>query len=206
MITVMEHIDRRIRRTKKLLGDALIALALEKDFDDVTIQEITDRADIGYRTFFRHYADKEELLIDVLGNIRMEMQEFIGPPPVEQFLDPEIQDMAQIGKAMNFNHVQLFRHVQDNQDLYRVLLFGKRDLIQPMKDFAIQEFKKNYVLQLETPVPFEILINHTVSSMVTLIRWWLESDMSYTPEEMGEFAFRLIILPIRDTVIEGLSK
>ena len=43
----MNSTDRRVRRTQKSLGDALIALALEKDFDEITIQEITDRADIG---------------------------------------------------------------------------------------------------------------------------------------------------------------
>jgi AcrR family transcriptional regulator len=40
----MEQADRRVRRTKKSLEDALIALTLEKEYDEITIQEITDRA------------------------------------------------------------------------------------------------------------------------------------------------------------------
>ncbi len=202
----MEQEDRRVRRTKKLLGEALIALALDQDFEEITIQEITDRADIGYRTFFRHYADKDELLLDVLSHVRDEMREFMGPPPIEQFINPKDRVAEEISAAIDFRHVQLFQHVQDNQDLYRVLLFGNRNLLQPMKDFAIQEFKANFPQQLKTPVPFDILINHIISTMINLVRWWLEADLPYTPEEMGEYAFQLIIQPIRDMVMETLAK
>jgi AcrR family transcriptional regulator len=196
----MEHVDRRIRRTKKSLGDALIAIALEKGYDDITIQEITDRADIGYRTFFRHYADKEELLRDVLQTIRQEMPGLMSPPPFEVFIDPNIQasDLPNI--------TVLFRHVQDNSDLYRVLLLSDHSLIQPLKAFAIEEFKNNFGELRETSVPFDITAYHMVSAMIALIRWWLEADMPYTPEEMGEFAFQLVILPIRDMVLETLSQ
>ncbi len=204
--THMEQIDRRIRRTKKSLADALIALALEKEYDGITIQEITDRADIGYRTFFRHYADKDELLLDVLGNIRVEMQEFMGPPPFEEFINPEYTEIDQISQAINFRHVQFFEHVQANADLYRVLLFGNRTLLQPLKEFAIQEFQSNYAIDVETAVPFEIIINHIISTMINLVRWWLEADMPYSPEEMGEYAFRLVFLPIRDMVVQALTE
>ena len=77
----MEHVDRRVRRTKKSLAEALIDLALEKAYDEITIQEITDRADIGYRTFFRHYSDKDELLEDVLSTEMMAMRALMAPPP-----------------------------------------------------------------------------------------------------------------------------
>src|SRR5258706_3540102 len=57
--------DKRVRRTQKLLATALIELTLEKGYEAITIRDITDRADIGYATFFRHYHDKDDLLQDV---------------------------------------------------------------------------------------------------------------------------------------------
>ena len=196
----MNQTDRRVRRTQKSLGDALIALALEKDYDEITIQEITDRADIGYRTFFRHYSDKDELLNDVLSTIKVEMRELMGPPPFEFFTDPNVQadDLP--------NSKILFEHVQENSNLYRVLLFSNRGLVQPLKDFAIQEFKANYGTFLETDIPFEILTNHMISSMITLVRWWLNNDMCHSPEEMGDYAFRLIIQPIRNLILQGIKE
>ena len=84
----MEHVDRRVRRTKKSLGNALIALTLEKEYEEITIQEITERADVGYRTYFRHYADKDELLKDVLSTTMMELRELMSPPTPEIMVDP----------------------------------------------------------------------------------------------------------------------
>jgi AcrR family transcriptional regulator len=196
----MNSTDRRVRRTQKALGDALIALALEKDYDEITIQEITERADIGYRTFFRHYSDKDELLNDVLGSIREEMRGLMTPPPFELLSDPSAQ-----GNDLPDSKV-LFEHVQANSDLYRVLLFSNRGLVQPLKEFAIQEFKENYGALLETDIPIDILTNHMVASMITLVRWWLDNDMCHSPEEMGMYAFQLIIQPIRELILEKLSK
>jgi AcrR family transcriptional regulator len=196
----MEQIDRRVRRTKKSLEDALIALALEKEYDEITIQEITDRADIGYRTFFRHYSDKDALLKDVLGTTMMELRELMAPPPLEFFTDPDAQAANLTDSAV------LFRHVQEHSDLYRVLLFSDRNIVQPSKEFAIQEFKANYGSLIETAIPFDIIANHMVSAMITLVRWWLDSDMSYSPEDMGEYSYRLIIQPTRELILQALSK
>jgi AcrR family transcriptional regulator len=189
---MMESKDRRVRRTHKLLGDALIELALEKEYDEITIQEITDRADVGYRTFFRHYADKDELLQDVISSVREEMRLLMEPPPIEILMNPNLQaDELPDGQIT----VGLFNHVKENSNLYRVFLFSNRGLVQPLKGVAIQEFRRNYAKQVNTEIPFEIIANHIVASMVTLVRWWLENDMPYTPEEMGKYAFRLIIQP-----------
>jgi len=196
----MNSSDRRVRRTQKLLGDALIALALEKEYEAITIQEITDRADVGYRTFFRHYSDKDELLKDVLSTIRDEMRELMAPPSIESLTDPNGQVADFLEGAI------LFRHVQKNSDLYRVLLFSNRGLVQPLKAFAIQELKANYAPLLDTDIPFDIIANHIISGMITLLRWWLENDMCHSPEEMGQYASGLIFQPTRDLLLQGLSK
>lgn len=54
--------DRRVRRTKRRLKDALLELIEERDYDRITIQDITDRADVGRSTFYSHFTSKEDLL------------------------------------------------------------------------------------------------------------------------------------------------
>src|SRR3954467_12831022 len=54
--------DRRSRRTRHMLEDALVDLMLEKRYDTITVQEIIDRANVGRSTFYAHYLDKEDLL------------------------------------------------------------------------------------------------------------------------------------------------
>ncbi len=54
--------DRRVQRTRQLLEQALLALLEEQDYESITVQQITDRANLGRATFYLHYRDKEQLL------------------------------------------------------------------------------------------------------------------------------------------------
>lgn len=56
-----KRVDLRIRRTKKLLQDAFMALLAEKPFADVTVQDIAERAMINRGTFYDHFPDKQAL-------------------------------------------------------------------------------------------------------------------------------------------------
>lgn len=50
-----KQLDRRVRRTRRALQDSLTSLILEKGYDAVTVEDITDRADLGRTTFYLHY-------------------------------------------------------------------------------------------------------------------------------------------------------
>ena len=58
--------DERARRTCQRLGEALLKLILEKPYEDVTVQEVLDRASVGRSTFYLHYRDKNDLLLSQL--------------------------------------------------------------------------------------------------------------------------------------------
>jgi AcrR family transcriptional regulator len=58
--------DLRIRRTRSLLSNALVALMQEKSIDKITVQEVLDRATVGRSTFYLHYRDKDDLFLCVL--------------------------------------------------------------------------------------------------------------------------------------------
>jgi AcrR family transcriptional regulator len=60
--TQIDKIDPRVRRTRQMLQQSMSELLKEKEFVDITVQEITDRADINRATFYKHFLDKHELL------------------------------------------------------------------------------------------------------------------------------------------------
>ena len=62
-----ETTDRRILRSRRMLMDALATLLKEKDFEDISIQQIADEATLNRATFYPHYLDKNSLLQAMTG-------------------------------------------------------------------------------------------------------------------------------------------
>ena|SRR5258708_2451806 len=174
----MESQDRRVRRTQHLLARALIALILEKGYETVTIRDITERADIGYATFFRHYHDKDELLKEVLDVVLTELIDLLCPADA---------DPATVG-------VLLFRYVQEQSEVVRVLL-RSHALLQPVIKIATQNILNEHTPLPGSAVPLEIAAYHIVTSSISLIQWWLDRQMPYPPEQMGAIYYELILRP-----------
>ena len=78
----MNENDLRVQRSRRLLQEALIQLVIEDGYDHVTIRDITKEAQVGYKTFFRHYDSKEALLQEILNNLIIEFQK-VTPPPTD---------------------------------------------------------------------------------------------------------------------------
>ena len=178
----MQTQDRRIRRTQQLLARALIALTLEKGYEAVTIRDITERADVGYTTFFRHYRDKDELLSDVLEVVLEELTSLLCSPSAST-------DTTSIGTL-------LFRYVQEHSEVVHVLL-ASHALRQRLVERATQTTMNEHKALPESSVPLEVAAQHIVASSMALIDWWLKRQMPYTPERMGQIYEELIIRPTR---------
>jgi AcrR family transcriptional regulator len=177
----MEKLDRRIQRTHKLLADALVVLAQQRGYDSVTIRDITEYADISYSTFFRHYTDKDALLLDLIQNTVAELRAVIGE-----------DHQAKISGNV------LFTHVSDNQALYRALLGGLNSsaIFQRIQEVIVGEVSPNIDVDEEGIIPREIKANHIAASVLALVKWWLDHDTPYSPERMGEIYAALIIKPM----------
>jgi len=191
----MKTTDRRVIRTRRLLGEALVDLSLEKGFDEVSIQDITKRADIGYRTFFRHYENKEALLYDVLENILEEVLNLIVPKA------NELEDNHDFIVIPAENITYLFEHAKENCDLYKVLLSTSSGMGEEIMTFACQAASKNMTKIQNSKVPTDFAVYHIVSSLIAMIRWWLNHNMPYTPNQMGEIASNLILKPTMETLV-----
>jgi len=186
----MLTLDRRIRRTHKLLGEALIELALEKGYKNITIQDVTERADIGYRTYFRHYAGLDELLIDVAKARVDELYEILAIPSAEIALPDPVQFFRESGQT-------LFRHIQKNQTIFRFLLLDDtlRFVLDPVQKSACEKTESLLRALPQKNISAAIAANHIIASAFSLMRWWLENDMPHPPERMGEIFTNLIVKP-----------
>lgn len=179
--------DRRKKRSRNLLGQALLELVREKKFEQITIQDITDRADLNRATFYLHYGSKEELLADSLEAYFDELVQQISTKTMNKPIweNPEADEMV-------------FSHVAEHADLYRVLL-GENGLgyvINRVIDYIAQYSELQLRMGLGTAVtqaPIEIMARHVAGSLYAIITWWLMNDMPYTPQQMAEMTTRLCV-------------
>lgn len=177
----MNEQDRRVKRTQKLLGEALIELMLQKGYDAVTIRDITERADIAYATFFRHYKSKDDLLLQRVDGTLRELETLTAQIPGRYYLN---------------EGVLIFEHMRQNSEFYRRLFesvsFGRRLRQRIADDILVQSFK--HVASTDAPsIPIEIVAHHIAASLLALMEWWLNNRQPYSPQRMGEIYEQLII-------------
>src|SRR6266511_1126158 len=100
--------DRRSQRTRHLLSEALVELIREKDYNAITVSDIIDRANVGRSTFYAHFHDKDDLFVGELDR-------------VIELLSQHIPNQEEIPF---FPSLGLFRHVGEEYELYKSLLWG----------------------------------------------------------------------------------
>jgi AcrR family transcriptional regulator len=190
--------DRRVLRTQKLLGEALIAEALEKGYKNITIQDVTDRADVGYRTYFRHYTGLDELLLSVAQDRLDQFYELLDLPLPGEVVEDPVAAFQSIGTT-------LFQHIQDNQQAFRFLLLDPnlRFVLEPVLERACGKAETILVGLPQGNIPAGVAANHIISSTISLIRWWLENDTPHSPGKMSQIFTDLIIQPTWLVMTEG---
>jgi AcrR family transcriptional regulator len=187
-----ERLDRRVIRTRRLLRDALMELILEKGYDSVTVQDITDRANLGRATFYLHYpGGKDELLISSLERLYEDLAARIAPMTREEWL---------AGQRMP--GLIAFEHAAEQRALYRVILNGGGSgmIARRIREYMAHnsyERLRGWVGDAPTPVPLEIIAQYMAGSLLTLIGWWLEQEQPHSSQEMADYYYRLIMPSVR---------
>jgi AcrR family transcriptional regulator len=177
--------DRRTQRTRHRLGGALVELVEEKRFDDITVQNVIERADVGRATFYSHFRDKEDLF-------EQQWRQF------NERLAQQI-DWDKAGKDSFVPVASFFHHLQEVQPFYRGLVRSRKidwlfqsgiEYLTHHIETALNQRLKPGTGPVDVPIP--ILSNYLASEFFALLKWWLDAGMPYTPESMDKIFHRLI--------------
>lgn len=183
--------DRRIERTRKSAQNALVALILEKHYDEITVQDIIDWANIGRSTFYLHFRDKEDVLFS-------DWKSFLG------FFMQHL-NWENLGTSRLVPIKELFYHLKDFHHFYRALERSRKSerLFRTGVRFLEEEFER-ILSERFTPgrisVPVPALANYLAREIFGLMRWWLESNMPHTPEEMDKVFCDLVMPGLRNAI------
>ena len=177
----------RRQRTRKQLQDAMLELVLEKGFDSIVIQEVTDRADLGRGTFYFHFDSKEDILWSIVED-RIHLTEKTVAESFDGIL-PE--------KPEYYGYLNVFRHVEQNREVYRLLVSGKGS--QAVADRARQYLVEETIRDIENfglyngiGQPPEITAQIVVGLLFSLVYWWIETPNEYSVEDMAAILYRTL--------------
>lgn len=178
--------EKQRQRTRTAIVDATRDLLFERGYQALTIQAITDRADLGYGTFYLHFREKDEAVwavLEMMGGVLMEAinAESLRLP----FPQREYQSW-----------VMMFRYAMQNRDEY-LMLFGRDGsvyLSRRMMEYLVTLHTENLragVYSAGLDLPIEVLAQFMAGAIWRLLIWWLETETEHTPEQLAAMVFQM---------------
>jgi Transcriptional regulator len=171
-------------KTRGLIREAFVKLVDEKGFKSITVNDISDKAMINRSTFYLHYKDKFDLLEKIVDEAIQNILFLVEPQAhiVNGILDYE-------GFLNNLGHIM--RTVESDALLYKFILNDKEMLgiTRKYENAVLEKLNASFPLQLS--ISRDLCLELITSIYVSTIRWWLNSDMNYSPsflaKELVEF-------------------
>lgn len=177
--------DRRQKRTREAIFNAFTLLLSKRNYNQLSVQEIIDKANIGRTTFYAHFETKESLLEDLCSELFGHIIETAKGIPHGHY-------HFSCGLASDSVFLHLLRHLQEND--YNILQL----LSSQNNEIFLQYFKSNLqnLIQIQyagkgllkkSKLPEEYLVHHIASSFVDTVSWWISRNMKESPEIITEY-------------------
>lgn len=168
--------DRRVVRTRQALGNALVELMLARRFDDISVQQVLDRARVGRATFYAHFRNKNDLLLS----------------DAERFFESlERYFLANVGTSRRVAPVaELFGHVADYHRFQRALeQSGMREPVYDLLTGHLAGMIERRMAELcpgagTSSLPPAATARIFAAALMEMLRWWLNRAARPSAREM----------------------
>lgn len=182
--------DRRQKKTREAIFQAFAKLLSEKNYNQISVQEIIDTADIGRTTFYAHFETKDFLLKELCEELFNHIIDTAMGLPHGHY-------HYSCGNAKDSVFLHLLRHLQENDRNVLGLLSSQNNEIflryfkSNLKKLIITQYADKGMLK-NSKLPEDYLVNHISSSFVETVDWWISGKMKETPEELTEMFLGVI--------------
>lgn len=178
--------DLRVIKTRKLIYQTLLELMKEKTFEEIKVSDICSKAMINRSTFYAHYEDKYELLVDFLSNLK------------EEFAH-ELNESCKENLSIREYYIRLISlfldHIDSKRDVYNSIMVNNRSsimmdiLLSVVNDDILKRFKEN---DINLKVPTEVISKFYLGGVINIGMEWLSNSNKYTKEEILDYLELLI--------------
>lgn len=185
---VVNRFERRKQRTRQQLKQAAIELILEKGYDEVSVQDITDRADLGRGTFYVHFTDKEDIVWSTLRE---------GFDGLDNDLKERYYGRVPSPRFEYFMWLHMFEYAGENRNLFLVMLGGKgaswmtERIVEYLVGIVVDNMGAGYCFP-EVKTSRQIYAQVVMGGLVRLLQWWLQTPNEYTAQQMAVQFFEII--------------
>lgn len=189
MIEASKKVDRRIRKTKKLLINSLAALLEEKPLKNITVRELAELSDINRGTFYLHYRDVYDM-VD-----KLETEAFERFNEIVSNYEPSYEQET----FLTFL-TELFEFLADNSLLAKSLIGKNGDaaFVDKLKITLREKYVARIYsdLNIKDKVKFEYLCHFIEMGSVGICDAWLNGGMKEAPRKMAEITENMILSAI----------
>lgn len=173
--------DRRQQKTRQAIFSAFSQLLENKHFNNITVQEIIDKANVGRSTFYSHFDTKDHLLKEMCHDIFDHVFS-------DELIEENSHDFS--AKPVNLENLisHLLYHLQDNyQELNGLLNGSSSNLFLTFFNEYLAQMFSPYAKSNCASVPEDFALNYLVGSFSETVRWWFKGKMKMSPEELSSY-------------------
>lgn len=178
--------ERRRNETRSKLLDATKLLVYEVGYANLSVRAITERADLGYGTFYVYFSDKDDIVWQAaLPNMQAVIEE----------VNTNAETLPPSQRELYAWYVMFYR--AELQRELMLSLFGRNGsptLLSLYHDFLAKLYATGVdgLYRMPPNVPAEILAQFAAAAVIRLMVWWLEEQPDYTAKEMAAMLFELL--------------
>lgn len=192
----MNRAERRRQHTRDQLKAAALELLYEKGYANLTIKAITERADLGYGTFYLYFAEKDDIVWAVMLDLAQAEEGRIN----------KLLEGIPFPRREYLSWIELFRFAYNNREAFIAMLGSKGSnvLVGRYLNWLATIHESNlragtYSAALDLPPTF--LAQFIAGALMRLLVWWLETANDYTPEDMADMMYQTIYrqMPPKET-------
>ncbi len=180
----MNHTDRRVKRTKKALRDALLQLLENKSINEISVTELTTLADINRATFYFYYTD----LIDMLQQIQNEAYEAFRT--VIEDASPSVTTL----EGFTDYAETLFTFCKEHESLCRFIINNdiNNQLYTYIRSLMLTNIPNTKEI-FDNQNPARYLSNYVINAMIGILIDWMDDGMKIPAHELAEFCANVYI-------------
>lgn len=180
--------DRRQQKTRAAIFHAFSRLLENGRYENITVQNIIDAANIGRSTFYAHFATKDELLRALCTDIFHHVFYHALPQENEQ---PNLTERQSL--ELKLGHI--LYHLKENEGNLKGLILSDSGalFLTYFKEYLAELFQK-YPSLFCTEVPVDYRLRYLAGSFIETVKWWIETDMQYAPEQVAAFYMKMLAI------------